>query len=72
MGHVQRAINVAIVTLIVLILAIAVYFVKYPKAFARGFYRNYSLLASSRPLFAALSMEGLWALSMSISGTPNG
>ena len=43
-------------------LAMASLFVKYPMAEARGFYRDCSLLASSRPLFVATTPSGLWAL----------
>ena len=49
----------------------SVTFVKYPLGEPRGFYAGCPTLASSRPMFVALSIEGLWALSMSTSGTPN-
>jgi hypothetical protein len=43
--------------------------VKYPMHECRGFYAGCPALASSKPVFVALSMESGFALSMSTSGT---
>jgi len=43
--------------------------VKHPRIECGGFYRDCSLLASSRPVFGTISMEGSDPLSMSTIGT---